>query len=253
MRAVAGEPALEVGLQALGQLGGERLGRRRPSSAAGRRRPGRPSSPSPSACSAKRGRSSSTAAARSAISAIAVAGELGVPGGQRAAAGAAGADRGDEGVALGERRRVRAARGGARGPQRGDDLVEVRAAQRRRAGHELEPVGQEDGDERPARDVGEPLDRRAVHAQPLRLARLEADAQLVPLAGVLAAELQPRQRRAEAHALALVRGPARAARAGEVDRLQQVRLAGAVAAGDHRQARARAARPPPRRCGSRGR
>ena len=61
----------------------------------------------------------------------AVAGQLGVPGRDRAAPGPAGADRGDEGVALRERRRVGAAGGGAGGPQGRDDLVEVRAAQGR--------------------------------------------------------------------------------------------------------------------------
>src|SRR3954451_21866374 len=50
--------------------------------------------------------------------------------------------------------------------------------------------------------------------------------------GVLARELEPRQLRAEAHDVALVRRPARAPRAGEVERLQEVRLAGPVAARD---------------------
>jgi hypothetical protein len=104
-----------------------------------------------------------------------VARELGVPRRQRAAAGAAGADRRDQRVALRERGGVRAARAGAAGPQRGDDLVEVRAAQRRRAEHQLEAVGQEDRHERARRRVGQPLDRRAVDLQALRLARLEPD------------------------------------------------------------------------------
>ena len=81
-------------------------------------------------------------------------------------------------------------------PQRGDDLVEVRAAQRRRAEHELEPVGQEDRDQRPRVESVSALDRRAVDRQPLRLARLEADAELVAAERVLAAQLQPRRARA---------------------------------------------------------
>ena len=53
-----------------------------------------------------------------------------------------------------------------------------------------------------------------------------------------------------AHQLAVVGGPRRAARAAEVQRLQEVRLAGAVGAGDHRQAGPELDLRAPRSCGS---
>ncbi len=64
------------------------------------------------------------------------------------------------------------------------------------------------------------------------------DGDPVRVAVALGVELQPRDAGAEAHDLALVAGPARAAGAGEVDRLEQVRLAGPVRARDHGQPRA---------------
>ena len=70
VRAVAGEAALEVRVGALGQLGRQRLRRRRPSSAGGTRARPRPRARAPPACSAKRPRSRSTTSARSRISAI---------------------------------------------------------------------------------------------------------------------------------------------------------------------------------------
>jgi hypothetical protein len=114
----------------------------------------------------------------------------------------------------------------------------VRAPQRGGAEDELEAVGQEHRHERPRRDVGEALDRGAVDGQPLGLAGLEADGDLVRAQLVLRAQHEPAHRRAEPQHLALVGRPARAARAREVHALEQVRLAGAVAARDHRQPRA---------------
>jgi hypothetical protein len=111
-------------------------------------------------------------------------------------------------------------------------------AQRRGAEDELEPVGQEDGDERAGARADQRLDRGTVRPQALGLAGLEADRHLVAAEPVLAEELGAGELGTEADDLTLVRGPARARRAGEVDRLQQVRLAGAVAAGDDGQARA---------------
>ena len=65
----------------------------------------------------------------------------------------------------------------------------------------------------------------------------EADAQLVLAATVArSAHGHARGLRAEAHQLALVARARRAARAAEVDRLEQVRLAGAVGAVHDRQA-----------------
>ena len=164
--------------------------------------------------------------------------ELEIPRGERAATGATGADRAQQRVALRQCRDIGAAGADAGRPQRGDHLVHVGAPQRRGAEHEIEPVGEEDGDERTSARVGQLVDGGAVDLQPLRLARLETDGDPVRVAVTLGVELQPRDAGAEAHDLALVAGPARAAGAGEVDRLEQVRLARPVGARDHGQPRA---------------
>ena len=106
VRAVAGEAALEVAVDALGQLGGERLGVLRPSSAAGSASSASPSSPTSPACVAKRGRRRSTASARSRISAIPWRASSASQAGSEPAAGAAGADRGEQRVALRRARRA---------------------------------------------------------------------------------------------------------------------------------------------------
>ena len=167
-----------------------------------------------------------------------VTGELGVPRAQRVARRAAAADRRQQRVALGQRAAVGASRRAAGGPARSDDLVDVRAAQRRRALDELQAVGHEDADERAHLDVDEALDEDAVGLQALRLARAEADRQLVRAAlAVAQVDLDACGGGVEADDLALVGGAARAAGAAEVQRLEQVRLAGAVAPVHHRQAR----------------
>ena len=125
----------------------------------------------------------------------AVARELRVPGRERAAPRTAGTDRRQQGVALPERGRVGAAGGDAGRPQRGDHLVDVGPPQRRRAQHQLEAVGQEDGDERPRGGVRQAVDGGAVDLQPLGLARLEADRDPVRLAVALRVELEPRRPR----------------------------------------------------------
>ena len=83
--------------------------------------------------------------------------------------------------------------------------------------------------------------RRAVGPHPLRLPGREADRQLVRAVLALGRDDDPRGAAPEADDLALVGGPAGAAGAAEVQRLDQVRLAGAVGPGDHRQARRRSA------------
>ena len=85
----------------------------------------------------------------------AVAGELEVPG-RRASRGRRGrrGSRASSALRWASACGVRAAGRGARRPERGDELVEVRAAQRRRALDELEAVGQEDANERAHRRVG---------------------------------------------------------------------------------------------------
>ena len=148
VRAMAGEAALEVGRDPLGQLGGERLRGRGPRARPVGDRRATPSSPRPAAWAAKRGARSSATAARSSISAMPWRASSASHAGREAAPRAAGADRGDERVALGERGRVGAAGRGAGRAQGGDDLVEMRAPQRRRTRHELQPVGQEDGHQR---------------------------------------------------------------------------------------------------------
>ena len=205
VRAVAGEAALEVGLQPLRQLGGERLGRRRLRARPVARPRARPRGPSPAACSAKRGRSSSTAAARSAISAMpwraSSASHAGSePRPARPARIAATSALRWASAALYARRVAARAGRSAR-----DDLVEVGAAQRRRAGDELEPVGQEHRHERAARRRRSAARPRA----PSTRSRFGSPGwnptlSSCALSGVLAAQLEPRELGAEAHALALV-------------------------------------------------
>ena len=91
-----------------------------------------------------------------------VAGQLPVPGGDARARSAAGADPGDQRVALGENLRVGAAVGAASGPDGGDELVEVGATHGGGALEQLEPVGEEDAQQRPGLDVEQALDGRPV-------------------------------------------------------------------------------------------
>jgi hypothetical protein len=134
----------------------------------------------------------------------------------------------DQCVALRERTCISRAQIRQRRVQRGRELVEVRTTQRRSAAHQLEPLRQEHDCQGPWHIRAEALDGRAVDAQVLRLARLEADLEQVPpvLRGDLG--LGARQLRAKPHDLALVGGAARPPGQREVDRLEQVRLAGAV-------------------------
>ena len=85
-------------------------------------------------------------------------------------------------------------------------------------------------------ELVEPLHRRAVDPAVLRLARLEPDLEPVRAVVILEVERDPRHALPEAHELALVGGPARMAGAAEVERLEQVALAGAVRPADHGEA-----------------
>ena len=114
----------------------------------------------------------------------------------------------DERVALGERARVARAKIGESRPQRGGELVEMRAPQRRTAAHELEPLGQEDDHQRPRCPGAEALDGRAVDAQVLVLARLEADLEQVQPVFSLYLSFSPSDLGGDPHELALVRRPA---------------------------------------------
>ena len=141
--------------------------------------------------------------------------------------------------------RVGAAGRGTRRPQRGDELVEVRAAQRGRALHELEPVGEKTLTSGRSATSTQALDGRAVvaHALWARPADAEADSELVRRRRRRDRLSGPAQRaRAEAHQLAVVAGAQRAAGAAEVEGLEQVGLAGAVRPVDHGQAARRARR-----------
>ena len=116
-------------------------------------------------------------------------------------------------------------------PQRPDHLVQMRAAQRRRALDELEPIREEDADQGPVRCIEQALGRCPVDLEPLGLPRLEADAELVLAVAIAPVDLDTHRApgaRVEAQQLALVGGPARAPGAAEVQRLEEVRLAGAV-------------------------
>jgi hypothetical protein len=79
----------------------------------------------------------------------------------------------------------------------------VRAAQRRRALHELESIRQEDADERPDRRIDQPLDRSAVDLEALCLPRREPDAQLMVAIAIAPADLDARGAGIEADDLAL--------------------------------------------------
>jgi hypothetical protein len=115
-------------------------------------------------------------------------------------------------------------------------LVEVRAAQRRRALDEVEPVGQEHRRERPRR-IDAALERGSVNAHALLLPRCESDLEHVRAVRRLDAQLDARELRPDPHQLALVRGAARARGEPHVERLEQVGLPGAVRAGHHVQPR----------------
>ena len=166
---VPGEPALEVAVDPLGELGGQLVGGLR--TGAGRYA----SSTSPSSPSAAAWPRTAPGAARRPPAVThqrdAVARKRRVPGRERAAPRTASPHGGDQRVALRERRRVLAARGGARRPQRGDDLVEVRPAQGRCAEHQVEPVGQEHGHQRAgvgSRSAARRARRRRAGASPRR-------------------------------------------------------------------------------------
>src|SRR5580700_8451491 len=91
---------------------------------------------------------------------------------------------------------------------------------------QLQALGHEHAQQRTLLDVEQALDGRAVGAHALGLPRLEPDAQLVPVGAVVEAYRNARRGLPEAHQLTLVARTRRAARATEVERLQQVGLAG---------------------------
>ncbi len=138
------------------------------------------------------------------------------------------ADAREQGITLDQHLTVHATIGRAGGPEPGDDLVEMRATNARGTLEQLQAVGHEHAQQRAVLDIEQPLDGRAVGAHALGLPRLEADAQLVLLRAVAEPHAHPSGVLPEAHQLALVARARRAPGAAEVDRLEQVRLTGAV-------------------------
>ena len=233
MRAVAGEAALEVGVDALGQLGGQPVGVGRAASAAGSASSAPPVEPELRRRARRSAAQPLDGARRGRPSARRRGGRARRPRRQRARAPARPARIArEQRVALRERR---ARRRGASPARAGHSAATTwsRCA-RRSAGaplHQLEPVGQEDADQRPR-------GRRRSAARRARRRRAAASARRARsrprcVRAVVAPRASSSSRvsaGAEAHDLALVRRPARAAGAAEVERLEQVRLAGAVAA-----------------------
>src|SRR4029077_12715487 len=112
----------------------------------------------------------------------------------------------------------------------------------RRALQQLEPVRQKDAQERPELDVeqplhGSPVGAHQLHRTRVSVGRSEADAQLVRALAVAALNDNAGGLLSEAHELALVAGAWRTGGASVIERLQQVRLAGAVRPVYDRQAR----------------
>ena len=101
---------------------------------------------------------------------------------------------------------------------------------------QFEPLGQENADQWPRGRRTEVVDRAAVDLDPLGLTRLEADLDAVRSLVVARVRDNTGHGSAPAHQLTLVRRAWRPCRAAEVERLQEVRLAGPVRTGHHRQA-----------------
>ena len=140
----------------------------------------------------------------------------------------------------------------ARRPQRRDELVHVRAPQRRSALHELQAVRQEDAHKRTAGDVEQPL--HSARRRPyMRFGSPGVKPTLSSCrpSGASVVTSTRTTRLTEAHQLAFVRR-ARGSAPGvaEVERVEQVRLAGAVAALDEGHAGAELDVGGPRSCGS---
>ena len=253
VRAVAGEAALEVAVGALGQLGGQRLGGLR-----ARARPVARARPLPRARARPRGSAKRPARRVDDLGAVAhqrdaVARERRVPRRQRAAAGAAGADRGDQRVALGERGGVLAPRGGAAGhsaattwsmcARRSAGAPSTSSSRSGRktatSGRASQSVSRSTGAPSARSRFGSPGWKPTLTAWPRRSSSASSSSRVSDA---------PKRTTSRSFAVRHERPVQR-----EVQRLEQVRLAGAVAARDHRQRRARAAARPPRTSGSPGR
>ncbi len=116
----------------------------------------------------------------------------------------------------------------AQRPERRHDLIQMGTANAGRTLEQLQAIGHEHAQQRTLLDVEQALDGRPVGAHALGLPRLEPNAQLVGVLAIAQLHAHARGTLPEAHQLALVAGARRASGAAEVQRLQQVGLAGAV-------------------------
>jgi len=112
----------------------------------------------------------------------------------------------------------------------------VSAAKRRSALEQFEAIRGEHAHKRSLLHVGEALDGGAVGRHVLGRSGLESDGQLVAAVVVAQPDNHARSLRSKAHQLALGASTLRVAGAAEVERLEQVRLAGAVGTMDDGQA-----------------
>ncbi len=167
----------------------------------------------------------------------ALLGQLAIPGGQRVRACRARADPGEQRVALRQRARVGGPSLGSCGPDGGDEVVEVRSAGGRRALHQLQALRQEHRQQRPRGRRRQAVHRRAVDAQRLLHPRLHADLDQVRAVVALRRDGDARHLLLAPDQLAVVGGARRSTGAAEVQRLEEVGLAGAVRPGDHGQPR----------------
>jgi hypothetical protein len=102
--------------------------------------------------------------------------------------------------------------------------------------HELEPIRGEDAHEWASVEFGRAIEARAVRLDDLRRGALEGDLEPVFEGPVGHGRGDPRDRRVEANQLAVVRGPKRPADTCDVQGLQEIGLAGADRAFEHRHA-----------------
>ncbi len=165
-------------------------------------------------------------------------GQTGVPDVEVGGGAVAGREPREQRVALGERLSVALAQLGPGRPAGGDEAVEVGAALPRRALDQAEAIGGEDGDGGPVAGQGRRVGRAAVEQMAAALAAADRGHQpaLEPVR-VADPGLGPGQRAAEGDQVAAVGGAEGAPGEGEVERLDEVRLADSVGTDDADDAR----------------
>ena len=158
--------------------------------------------------------------------------QLRLPGRQRVMGAGTGTQAAQQLVALLERARIGARHAGIARPGARDGAVQIAAAERRGALHHGQALGREDEQRRV---LGQGLDRRAggaVEGGALGRARLEPDRPFSRDAAQRPASLDARDLGADADHAGVVRGAGRPRQRSEVHRLEQARLARAVAPHD---------------------